>query len=71
MTGSLKNGDKVVYGSHHDACFRMGLDDTSGVVANLMMVKAMKMCGFKPARTVVLFESTTLESLTPRIDALK
>ena len=61
VPGSVKNGEKVVYGSHHDAYFRMGLDDTSGVVANLMMVKAMKMSGFKPARTVALFASTSEE----------
>ena len=61
VTGSAKNGEMVVYGSHHDAYFRMGLDDTSGVVANLMMVKAMKLCGFKPSRTIVLFESTSEE----------
>ena len=61
VPGSAKSGEMVVYGSHHDAYFRMGLDDTSGVAANLMMVKAMKWCGFKPARTIVLFESTSEE----------
>ena len=61
VPGSVKNGEKVVYGAHHDAYFRMGLDDTSGVVADLMMVKAMKMSGFKPARTRSFFSTTSEE----------
>jgi hypothetical protein len=61
VAGSAKSAEKVVYGSHHDAYFRMGLDDTSGVVANLMMVKAMKMAGYTPSRTIGLLETTSEE----------
>ena len=61
VAGSDRSGQVVMYGSHHDAYFRMGLDDTSGVVANLMMVKAMKMSGYKPSRTIALLETTSEE----------
>ena len=61
VAGSDRSGQVVMYGSHHDAYFRMGLDDTSGVVANLMMVKAMKMSGYKPSRSIALLETTSEE----------
>jgi len=60
LPGSVKNGQRIVVASHHDAYFRAGLDDTSAVAAQLTMAKAMKMSGYKPQRTVT-FVSTTAE----------
>ena len=60
LPGSVKNGQRIVVASHHDAYFRAGLDDTSAVAAQLVMAKAMKMSGYKPQRTVT-FVSTTAE----------
>jgi aminopeptidase YwaD len=60
IPGSVKNGQKVLVLSHHDAHFRAGLDDTGAVATQLTIAKAMKMSGYKPQRTIV-FISTTAE----------
>jgi len=60
IKGSVENGEMTVISAHHDAYFRAGLDDTSAVSQQMLIAKAMKMSGFKPARTIV-FLSTTAE----------
>ena len=61
LPGSARNGEMVVINSHHDAYFRAGLDDTSAVVAETTIAKAMKMSCYKPKRTIVFFSTTAEE----------
>ena len=43
---------------HHDAFFQGAIDNTSAVVAELTMAKAMRMSGYMPRRTLVFYSST-------------
>ncbi len=61
LPGSAKNGQMVLYGSHHDAWFQGSLDNISAVVNSLVAAKAMKMSGYHPERTIVFFSSTAEE----------
>jgi Iap family predicted aminopeptidase len=61
LPGSDKDRAMVVYSAHHDAYFRMGLDDTASVVADLMVAKAMRMSGCTPVRTQTFFFTTSEE----------
>ena len=60
LPGTAGDGQLVVVMSHHDAYFRAGKDDTSGVACEMLLAKAMKLSGYKPAHTVV-FVFTTAE----------
>ena len=60
IPGTTNKNEYVVFGGHHDAWFKGGLDNASSVVDELVIAKAMKMSGFKPRRTIV-FLSTTAE----------
>lgn len=50
----------IVVGAHHDAWFRGGFDNTSGVAALLAIAKAMGAAGVEPRHTVC-FTSRTAE----------
>ena len=56
--GRVANGEKVLSVAHYDAFFRGALDNTTAVVAQLVMARAMKMSGYAPRRTVVFLSVT-------------
>jgi hypothetical protein len=58
LPGTSKDGQLVVVMSHHDAYFRAGTDDTSAVAGAMLLAKAMKLSGYKPAHTVVFVFTT-------------
>jgi Iap family predicted aminopeptidase len=58
IRGSSNPGQMVLYGSHHDAWFRGGLDNASAVVNELLAAKAMKLSHYHPKRTIVFFSTT-------------
>lgn len=60
IPGTTNKSEYVIFGGHHDAWFKGGLDNASSVVDQLVIAKAMKMSGVKPKRTMV-FLSTTAE----------
>ena len=60
IKGSANPDEYVIFGGHHDAWFKGGLDNASSVVNSLVIAKAMKMSHFRPKRTMV-FLSTTAE----------
>ena len=60
IKGTTNRNEYVVFGGHHDAWFKGGLDNASSVVNSLVIAKAMKMSHYKPKRTIV-FLSTTAE----------
>ena len=61
LPGSSNDGTKLVFGGHHDAHFTGTLDNATSCVAQLVIAKAMKMCGYRPAGTVVFFNTTVEE----------
>jgi hypothetical protein len=60
IKGSTSKNEYVVFGGHHDAWFKGGLDNASSVVNSLVIAKAMKKSHYTPKRTIV-FLSTTAE----------
>ncbi len=58
LPGSAKGGEKIVLVGHHDAFFTGATDDTSAVVEELLIAKAMKLSGYKPQRTIVFLATT-------------
>jgi len=58
LPGTGKDGQLVVVMSHHDAYFRAGTDDTSAVAGQMLLAKAMKLSGYKPAHSVVFVATT-------------
>ena len=58
IRGTRNPGQMVLYGSHHDAWFKGGLDNASAVVNELLAAKAMKMSGYHPKRTILFFSTT-------------
>jgi len=58
LPGSSRSGESIVLCGHHDGFFRTAADNTSAVVAELAIAKAMKMSGFKPRRTLVFMATT-------------
>ena len=58
IPGKARNGQKVVVTAHHDAHFRAGMDDTSGVAGAMTMAKAMRASHYRPNRTVVFMLTT-------------
>jgi Iap family predicted aminopeptidase len=61
LPGSARNGQMVVVSGHHDAHFRAGFDDTSGVTQAMTIAKAMVMSNYKPQRSVVFMLTTAEE----------
>jgi len=61
LPGSSDDGTRIVFGGHHDAHFSGALDNTTSCVAQLVIAKAMKMCGYQPASTVTFFNTTAEE----------
>ncbi len=61
LPGSSNDGTKIVFGGHHDSHFTGALDNATSCVAQLVIAKAMKMCGYQPASTVVFFNTTAEE----------
>ncbi len=61
LPGSSNDGTKIVFGGHHDSHFTGALDNSTSCVAQLVIAKAMKMCGYQPASTVVFFNTTAEE----------
>jgi Iap family predicted aminopeptidase len=61
IPGTSAKKQIVLVSAHHDAWFRPALDDTSAVGAALTMAKAMKMSGYRPARTIVFMITTAEE----------
>jgi aminopeptidase YwaD len=59
--GSSNDGTRIVLGGHHDSHFTGALDNDSACVAQLVIAKAMKLCGYLPASTVVFFNTTAEE----------
>jgi hypothetical protein len=61
IPGKIGNGQKVVVTAHHDAHFRAGMDDTSGVAQAMTIAKAMRLSSYRPNRTVVFMLTTAEE----------
>jgi aminopeptidase YwaD len=61
LPGSAADGTKIVFGGHHDSHFTGALDNDTSCVAQLVLAKAMKMSGYKPASTLVFFNTTAEE----------
>ena len=61
MPGSSADGTKILFGGHHDSHFTGALDNDTSCVAQLVIAKAMKMSGYKPASTLVFFNTTAEE----------
>ena len=61
LPGSSNDGTSVIFGGHHDSHFTGALDNTTSCVAQLVIAKAMHMTGYKPASTVVFFNTTAEE----------
>ena len=58
LPGQVKGAGRIVIGGHHDAYFHAGLDDTGGVVAGVLMAKALKLSHYKPQRTLTFLFTT-------------
>jgi N-acetylated-alpha-linked acidic dipeptidase len=58
IPGRVKNGEKVLSVAHYDAFFRGAVDNTTAVVAQLVMARAMKLAGYAPRRTMVFLSVT-------------
>jgi Iap family predicted aminopeptidase len=61
LPGTSADGTKVVFGGHHDSHFTGALDNDTSCVAQLVIAKAMQMSGYKPASTMVFFNTTAEE----------
>ena len=61
LAGGSADGTKVVFGGHHDSHFTGALDNDTSCVAQLVIAKAMQMSGYKPASTMVFFNTTAEE----------
>jgi hypothetical protein len=58
LPGAVKGAGRIVIGGHHDAYFRAGLDDTGGVVAGVLMAKAMNLSHYRPQRSITFLFTT-------------
>jgi len=61
VRGKMRSGQRIVLGSHHDAHFTGAMDNTAAAVMSLTMIKAMKMSGYKPDRTLTVLSTTAEE----------
>ena len=60
-TGTVELGFPVVLGGHHDSHFTGALANDTSCVAQLVIAKALKMSGRRPASTLVFFNTTAEE----------
>ena len=58
IPGRVRNGEKILFVAHHDAFFQGAVDNTTAVVAQLVMARAIKMAGYTPRRTIVFLSTT-------------
>ena len=58
IPGRVRNGEKILFVAHHDAFFQGAVDNTTAVVARLVMARAIKMAGYTPRRTIVFLSTT-------------
>ena len=58
LPGRVDDGTFVLYCSHHDAHFTGGLDDTSGVAAELAIARAMAQSRYRPQHKVIFLFTT-------------
>jgi hypothetical protein len=58
IPGSVKGAGRIVVAAHKDSYFHAALDDLGGVVCAMTMAKAIKMSGYKPARTITFLFTT-------------
>ena len=58
LPGAVKGAGRIVIGGHHDAYFHAGLDDTGGVVAGVLMAKAMRLSNYRPQRSITFLFTT-------------
>ena len=58
LPGTSKDGTFVLFGAHHDGYFHTATDDTDGIVAELLIAKAMIKSGYQPKHTVRLMATT-------------
>ena len=58
LPGSVPGAGRIVIGAHHDAYFHAGLDDTGGVTCGMLMAKAIKLSGYRPARDITFLFTT-------------
>jgi Iap family predicted aminopeptidase len=58
LPGSVRGAGRIVIAAHHDAYFHAGLDDTGGVTCGMLMAKAMKLSGYRPARAITFLFTT-------------
>ena len=49
LKGTRPGAGRIVIGAHKDAYFYAALDDTGGVTCGMLMAKAIKMSGYRPA----------------------
>ena len=61
LPGTSADATRIVLGGHHDSHFTGALDNDTACVAQLVIAKAMKMSGYKPASTIVFFNTTAEE----------
>ncbi len=50
--GSDRDAKKILFGAHHDAYFTGAIDNTTGIVGELVIAKALKMSGYEPRNTL-------------------
>jgi Iap family predicted aminopeptidase len=61
LPGTSADATKIVFGGHHDSHFTGALDNDTACVAQLVIAKALKMSGARPASTLVFFNTTAEE----------
>jgi len=61
VRGKAQSRELIVLGSHHDAHFTGAMDNSAAAVMSLTMVKAMKMSGYRPNRTITILSTTAEE----------
>jgi aminopeptidase YwaD len=58
IPGTSRDGQQIVFAAHQDVHFRAGCDDTGALVDMLVMARAMKMSGYRPAHDIVFLATT-------------
>jgi hypothetical protein len=58
IPGTGKGSGRIVVAAHKDSYFHAALDDLGGVVCAMTMAKAIKMSGYKPARSITFLFTT-------------
>ncbi len=58
IPGNVKGAGRIVVAAHKDSYFHAALDDLGGVVCAMTMAKAIKMSGYRPARSITFLLTT-------------